>query len=113
MLAKPNPTDLVSKQGPKCAIGVYPGIRYFPDRGSVAGVFGMVGVFPECNERVTARCQLYLNGHLHPYYWYACDNPEHRRDAGVIEHLNEKGEVIRISRLLRGAWQDDPPKLGK
>ena len=111
--SKPDPLAKETSSGPgnKCAVGVYPGIRQFEQGGPVAGVFGMVGVFPECDEPVTARCQLYLKGQLLPYYWYACDNPEHRRNAGVIEHLDEKGRVMRTTRLLNGKWKEDLPKL--
>lgn len=80
------------KAKPKCAVGIYPGVREF-EYGRVVGVFGMADVFGACDGPVTARCQLFLKGRLHNYYWYACDNPEHRHDAGVIEHLDEKGRI--------------------
>jgi hypothetical protein len=113
MLAKrPSKTIVRDDSSLRCAIGVYPGVRQFQNGGQVAGVFGMVGVFPECHEPVTARCQLLFKGQLTPYFWYACDNPDHRRDAGVIEHLDEQGRIVRISRFVKGQWQDDPPKLG-
>jgi len=83
----------------KCAVGVYPGERRFPDGTVSRGVFGMVGVVPDCPFPVTARCQYMLDGHLLPYWWLACDNPEHRRDAGVIQHLDPEGYVVRIEKI--------------
>jgi hypothetical protein len=92
----------------QCAVGVYPGERTFANGVSVRGVFGMGGIEEECHAPVTARCQLSINGRLTPYYWLACDNPEHRRDAGIIEHLDADGRVIRVERvnLLHEAVQD-------
>ncbi|VVB55167.1 Uncharacterised protein [uncultured archaeon] len=84
----------------KCAVGIYPGVRKFPGCPPVTGMFGLIGTMPGCNEPVTARCQFYDKGKLWPYYWLACSNPEHRKNAGVIQELDEQGRVIRTIKIL-------------
>lgn len=85
----------------QCAVGLYVGVRSFPQQGGaqVGGVFGKIGLEEPCSNPVTARCQLLVNGRLAPYYWLACDLPEHRQDAGVIEHLDPQGRVLRVERV--------------
>lgn len=84
----------------KCAVGIYAGVRKFEDGRTATGVFGLIGIEPPCNEPVTARCQLADKGQLWPYYWLACDKPEHRKNAGVIQELDENGKVVRVIRML-------------
>lgn len=84
----------------RCAIGVYPGERTFENGSRVRGVFGMTGLEQPCVAPITARCQLMIDGRLRPYFWLACDNPEHRLNAGVIEHLDAEGYVVRVERCL-------------
>jgi len=82
-----------------CAVGLIAQTRQFPDGTRVTGVFGLVGVEDLCNAPVTARCQWMVKGHLVPYYWMACDNPDHRKDAGIIWHYDKRGNLVRIERI--------------
>jgi len=87
----------------RCIGGIYLGARTFLRSGrTVRGAFGMEGVNGEdpCKEPVTVRCQLAEAGKLLPFWWLACDNQEHRQNAGVIEHLDADGCVVRTTRML-------------
>jgi hypothetical protein len=85
----------------RCISGVYLGTRKFLRSDFIVrGVFGLTGIVPDCGACVTARCQLFLQGRLLPFWWLACSDPLHRLNAGVIEHLDEQGNVIRIERFL-------------
>ena len=85
-----------------CAIGLQVGTRTFLDTGGQAsGVFGLTGWEEPCNEPVVARCQLAINGKAAPYYWLACANPLHQRDAWEIQHLDSDGYVTHTTQGTR------------
>lgn len=95
----------------KCAIGLQVGIRTFTDTGHIAaGVFGLVGWEKPCDNPVTVRCQLSINGKPAPYFWLACSDPAHQKDAWIIENL-KTGEKTRGVRLLEGTIQESTPAL--
>jgi len=85
-----------------CAIGLQVGTRTFVDTGNkTSGVFGLTGWEEPCHEPVVVRCQLAVNGKPAPYYWLACANPMHQRDAWIIEHLDSAGNVTRTTPGVR------------
>lgn len=102
-----------AKQVPErqCAVGIYVGERTFADGRIIRGVFGMADIMGACANPVTARCQLMLDGRLRDYYWWACDNPEHRLDAGIIQHVDADGKVIRVEHILPLPPADERPQL--
>lgn len=85
-----------------CAIGLQVGTRTFLDTGiQASGVFGLVGWEEPCHEPVTVRCQLAIDGKPAPYYWLACANPMHQRDAWIIQHLDSEGNVTHTTQGIR------------
>ena len=99
--------------GGRCIGGIYLGERTFVRGGRVIrvrGSFGMEGITDKCERPVTARCQLSEAGKLLPLWWLACDDPEHRRDAGVVEHLDAEGRVVGMTRMLSPAISKLPPE---
>ncbi len=85
-----------------CAIGLQYGTRTFTDTGiKTSGVFGLTGWERPCSEPVVVRCQLAINGKPAPYYWLACANPMHQRDAWLIEHLDSEGRVTHTTPGIR------------
>lgn len=97
-----------------CAIGLQVGTRTFTDTGiTVSGVFGLVGWEEPCNEPIVVRCQLALQGKPIPYYWLACANPLHQRDAWVIEHLDADGQVTHTTQGIRTieTYTEEPKQL--
>jgi hypothetical protein len=96
----------------RCIGGIYLGARTFLRSGrTVRGAFGMEGVNGEepCQELITARCQLSEAGRLLPFWWLACDNPDHRSNAGVIENLDAHGRVTSTVRMLGPKLSEEPP----
>ena len=85
-----------------CAIGLQVGTRTFTDTGiTTSDVFGLVGWEEPCNEPVVVRCQLTIMGKPAPYYWLACANPAHQRDAWIIQHLDAEGNVTHVTQGVR------------
>lgn len=85
-----------------CAIGLQVGTRTFTDTGiKTSGVFGLTGWEEPCHEPVIVRCQLAINGKPAPYYWLACANPDHQKDAWIIQHLDSEGRVTHITQGVR------------
>jgi hypothetical protein len=77
-----------------CAIGLYLGMREFHQTGArVFGVFGMVGVEEPCEGLVYVKCLRHFGGI--PFYWYACERPEHRVDAEEVWHLSPEGRTVK------------------
>ena len=83
-----------------CAVGLCYQTRTFRNGPPITDVFGLVGVVDPCYAPVTARCQWMIDGQLLPYYWMACDNPEHRLNAGIIWHYDARGRMIHEERIV-------------
>lgn len=100
-----------------CIAGLYIGTRTFQKRRgpvSISGVFGMVGLVPQCKRPARFRCQLFVDGRLLPFWWMACDDKSHQENAGVIEKLDAQGwvvETIRVAPEYMETEREGPPLI--